>query len=94
MDEVAPNVFELDMGEEIVIVSRGGRSFGKRGFVIRAVGGGLHIARLGVHRRMKLGGTKKIYAGNIRGVVVGMSANIGYWEDVDNKSIVHRVIEI
>jgi hypothetical protein len=43
---------------------------------------------------MKLGGTKKIYAGNIRGVVVGMSANIGYWEDVDNKSIVDQVIEI
>lgn len=94
MVEMAPGVFELGRGEEIVVISSGGRGFRKREFVIRAGGGGLQIARLGVHRRMKLGGTRKIYAGSIRGVVVGMTVNIGYWEDVGDKSVIDQIIEI
>lgn len=82
------DIIRLKPGEEIIIISEGSRisGFRKRDFVIRGIGGGFQVGRVGAGGKVtKLYfGKKKLFAGSIRGIVVGTTIQVGYEDDIIN----------
>lgn len=83
----------LELGQEIVIVSVGSRKTGfrMRKFVVRGVGGGIQIVRVGKLGKASYSGIKKLFAGTIRGVVIGSSVVVGYEEDIVQSETIPRM---